>query len=114
MQSHLFISLSLQPEFVPIFNVDNLKIPNNVLSVLRVSALPMVTRVLLLHELVSAANVGPSLPASPPLQANPPCLLSTVQYINNFYASRLSGEEGYWWMQFTAALEFIKTIDDRK
>lgn len=55
------------------------------------------------------ANAGPS-----PLQANPPCLLSTVQYINNFYASRLSGEECYWWMQFTAALEFIKTIDDRK
>uniref|UniRef100_A0A8C4IRT0 GTPase-activating protein and VPS9 domain-containing protein 1 n=1 Tax=Dicentrarchus labrax TaxID=13489 RepID=A0A8C4IRT0_DICLA len=48
------------------------------------------------------------------IRANPPCLLSTVQYINNFYASRLSGEECYWWMQFTAALEFIKTIDDRK
>ncbi|TNM90135.1 hypothetical protein fugu_004369, partial [Takifugu bimaculatus] len=47
------------------------------------------------------------------IRANPPCLLSTVQYINNFYASRLSGEESYWWMQFTAALEFIKTIDDR-
>ncbi|XP_059849881.1 GTPase-activating protein and VPS9 domain-containing protein 1 isoform X6 [Hypanus sabinus] len=48
------------------------------------------------------------------IKANPPCLLSTVQYINNFYASRLSGEESYWWMQFTAAVEFIKTIDDRK
>ncbi|XP_076010181.1 GTPase-activating protein and VPS9 domain-containing protein 1 isoform X7 [Genypterus blacodes] len=48
------------------------------------------------------------------IRANPPCLLSTVQYINNFYASRLSGEECYWWMQFTAAVEFIKTIDDRK
>uniref|UniRef100_H3D9U9 GTPase-activating protein and VPS9 domain-containing protein 1 n=1 Tax=Tetraodon nigroviridis TaxID=99883 RepID=H3D9U9_TETNG len=48
------------------------------------------------------------------IRANPPCLLSTVQYINNFYAGRLSGEESYWWMQFTAALEFIKTIDDRK
>ncbi|XP_064163125.1 GTPase-activating protein and VPS9 domain-containing protein 1-like isoform X1 [Anguilla rostrata] len=47
------------------------------------------------------------------IKANPPCLLSTVQYINNFYASRLSGEECYWWMQFTAAVEFIKTIDDR-
>uniref|UniRef100_A0AAY5EHA1 Ras-GAP domain-containing protein n=1 Tax=Electrophorus electricus TaxID=8005 RepID=A0AAY5EHA1_ELEEL len=47
-------------------------------------------------------------------EANPPCLLSTIQYINNFYASRLSGEECYWWMQFTAAVEFIKTIDDRK
>lgn len=62
-----------------------------------------------------ASNAAPSpTPTSPPLQANPPCLLSTVQYINNFYASRLSGEECYWWMQFTAALEFIKTIDDRK
>ncbi|XP_047237107.1 GTPase-activating protein and VPS9 domain-containing protein 1 isoform X3 [Girardinichthys multiradiatus] len=48
------------------------------------------------------------------IRANPPHLLSTVQYINNFYASRLSGEECYWWMQFTAAVEFIKTIDDRK
>uniref|UniRef100_A0A8C8HT13 GTPase-activating protein and VPS9 domain-containing protein 1 n=1 Tax=Oncorhynchus tshawytscha TaxID=74940 RepID=A0A8C8HT13_ONCTS len=48
------------------------------------------------------------------IKANPPCLLSTIQYINNFYASRLSGEECYWWMQFTAAVEFIKTIDDRK
>ncbi|KAK1155828.1 GTPase-activating protein and VPS9 domain-containing protein 1-like isoform X4 [Acipenser oxyrinchus oxyrinchus] len=48
------------------------------------------------------------------IKANPPCLLSTIQYINNFYASRLGGEESYWWMQFTAAVEFIKTIDDRK
>ncbi|KAG9477891.1 hypothetical protein GDO78_013074 [Eleutherodactylus coqui] len=48
------------------------------------------------------------------IKANPPCLLSTVQYINNFYANRLTGEESYWWMQFTAAVEFIKTIDDRK
>lgn len=47
-------------------------------------------------------------------QANPPCLLSTIQYICNFYASQLSGEECYWWMQFTAAVEFIKTIDERK
>ncbi|KAJ8396624.1 hypothetical protein AAFF_G00016900 [Aldrovandia affinis] len=47
------------------------------------------------------------------IKANPPCLLSTVQYINNFYLSRLRGEELYWWMQFTAAVEFIKTIDDR-
>ncbi|XP_078459628.1 GTPase-activating protein and VPS9 domain-containing protein 1 isoform X2 [Lampetra planeri] len=48
------------------------------------------------------------------IKANPPCMLSTVQYINNFYEKRLSGEEQYWWMQFTAAIEFIKTIDDRK
>uniref|UniRef100_UPI00358F9C0F LOW QUALITY PROTEIN: GTPase-activating protein and VPS9 domain-containing protein 1-like n=1 Tax=Myxine glutinosa TaxID=7769 RepID=UPI00358F9C0F len=48
------------------------------------------------------------------IKANPPCLLSTVQYINAFYEKRLSGEELYWWMQFTAALEFMKTIDERK
>ncbi|KAL8174320.1 UNVERIFIED_CONTAM: GTPase-activating protein and VPS9 domain-containing protein 1 [Gekko kuhli] len=48
------------------------------------------------------------------IKANPPCLLSTVQYISSFYASCLTGEESYWWMQFTAAVEFIKTIDDRK
>ncbi|XP_038601685.1 GTPase-activating protein and VPS9 domain-containing protein 1 isoform X7 [Tachyglossus aculeatus] len=48
------------------------------------------------------------------IKANPPCLLSTVQYISSFYANCLSGEESYWWMQFTAAVEFIKTIDDRK
>ncbi|XP_063792891.1 GTPase-activating protein and VPS9 domain-containing protein 1 isoform X3 [Pseudophryne corroboree] len=48
------------------------------------------------------------------IKANPPFLLSTVQYINNFYSNRLTGEESYWWMQFTAAVEFIKTIDERK
>ncbi|XP_060737427.1 GTPase-activating protein and VPS9 domain-containing protein 1 isoform X5 [Tachysurus vachellii] len=48
------------------------------------------------------------------IKANPPCLLSTIQYISNFYANQLSGEECYWWMQFTAAVEFIKTIDERK
>uniref|UniRef100_A0A8C5QGZ6 GTPase-activating protein and VPS9 domain-containing protein 1 n=1 Tax=Leptobrachium leishanense TaxID=445787 RepID=A0A8C5QGZ6_9ANUR len=48
------------------------------------------------------------------IKANPPCLLSTVQYISSFYMNRLTGEESYWWMQFTAAVEFIKTIDDRK
>uniref|UniRef100_A0A8C6VMF2 GTPase-activating protein and VPS9 domain-containing protein 1 n=1 Tax=Naja naja TaxID=35670 RepID=A0A8C6VMF2_NAJNA len=48
------------------------------------------------------------------IKANPPCLLSTVQYISSFYANSLTGEESYWWMQFTAAVEFIKTIDERK
>ncbi|XP_077987219.1 GTPase-activating protein and VPS9 domain-containing protein 1-like [Glandiceps talaboti] len=48
------------------------------------------------------------------IKANPPSLLSTVQYVNSFYDKRLSGEEQYWWMQFSAAIEFIKTIDDRK
>jgi len=45
------------------------------------------------------------------IQANPPGLLSTVQFVDNFFGSRLSGEDQYWWMQFTAAIEFIKTMD---
>ncbi|XP_057289562.1 GTPase-activating protein and VPS9 domain-containing protein 1-like [Hydractinia symbiolongicarpus] len=44
------------------------------------------------------------------LRANPPNLLSTKQYVNTFYETRLSGEEYYCWMQFCAALEFIKTM----
>ncbi len=45
------------------------------------------------------------------IKANPPGLLSTVQYVDSFYGSRLSGEEQYWWMQFVSAIEFIKTMD---
>jgi len=45
------------------------------------------------------------------IKANPPGLLSTVQFVDNFYGSRLSGEDCYWWMQFVAAIEFIKTMD---
>ncbi|XP_046579277.1 LOW QUALITY PROTEIN: GTPase-activating protein and VPS9 domain-containing protein 1-like [Haliotis rubra] len=45
------------------------------------------------------------------IKANPPCLLSTIQYVNSFYESRLAGEEQYWWMQFSSAVEFIKTMD---
>ncbi len=45
------------------------------------------------------------------LKANPPSLLSTVQYVDSFYGNRLSGEDQYWWMQFVAAVEFIKTMD---
>ncbi|XP_002735447.1 GTPase-activating protein and VPS9 domain-containing protein 1-like [Saccoglossus kowalevskii] len=48
------------------------------------------------------------------IKANPPGLLSTIQYVNSFYEKRLNGEEQYWWMQFSAAVEFIKTIDERK
>ncbi len=33
------------------------------------------------------------------IKANPPALLSTVQYVDSFYGSRLSGEDQYWWMQ---------------
>ncbi|XP_064650384.1 GTPase-activating protein and VPS9 domain-containing protein 1-like isoform X2 [Lineus longissimus] len=45
------------------------------------------------------------------IKANPLCLLSTIQYVNSFYEKRLCGEEQYWWMQFSAAVEFIKTMD---
>ena len=44
------------------------------------------------------------------IKANPPSLLSTVQYVNSFYEKRLQGEEQYWWVQFTSAIEFIKTM----
>ena len=45
------------------------------------------------------------------VKANPANLLSTVQYVESFYGSRLGGEDHYWWMQFVAAIEFIKTMD---
>ena len=54
------------------------------------------------------------------IKANPPSLLSTVQYVNSFYLEgnqlreNSDGEEEYWWMQFCAAIEYIKTLDDRK
>ena len=44
------------------------------------------------------------------LQANPPSLLSTVQYIKYFYEPRASGEASYWWNQFVIAVQFIKTL----
>lgn len=45
------------------------------------------------------------------IKANPPCLLSTIQYVNSFYGNRLQGEEQYWWMQFSSVVEYIKTMD---
>ena len=45
------------------------------------------------------------------IKANPPSLLSTVQFVDNFYRDRLCGEECYWWMQFVGAVEFIKTME---
>jgi len=45
------------------------------------------------------------------IKANPPSLMSTVQYVDNFYQDRLVGEQCYWWMQFVGAVEFIKTMD---
>lgn len=44
------------------------------------------------------------------IKANPPDLLSTIQYIKNFAEVNLKGEESYWWTQFSAAVEFSKTI----
>jgi len=44
------------------------------------------------------------------IRANPPHLLSTKQYINNFIDERLSGEEMYCWTQFSAAVEFVKSL----
>lgn len=45
------------------------------------------------------------------VQANPPHLLSTVQFVNTFYQDRFEGEAAYWWTQFCSAIEFIKTMD---
>ncbi|KAI6198260.1 hypothetical protein M3Y99_01891900 [Aphelenchoides fujianensis] len=44
------------------------------------------------------------------LQANPPALLSNIQYIEGFYARRMPGQEAYWWTQFRAAVEFLKSL----
>ena len=45
------------------------------------------------------------------IKANPPSLLSTIQYIESFYEKHLEGEEAYWWTQFCSVVEFIKTMD---
>lgn len=45
------------------------------------------------------------------IKANPPSLLSTIEYVDAFYGKRISGEYSYWWMQFCAAVKFIKTCD---
>lgn len=47
------------------------------------------------------------------VRANPPHLLSTVQFVETFQrAGRCcQGEAAYWWTQFCAAIEFIKTMD---
>ncbi|XP_060523833.1 GTPase-activating protein and VPS9 domain-containing protein 1 [Cylas formicarius] len=44
------------------------------------------------------------------IKVNPEALLSTIQFVNSFQG-QLSGEEQYWWTQFCAAVEFIKTMD---
>lgn len=46
-------------------------------------------------------------------QANPPYLLSTIQYVNAFIGEEIEGEDQYWWTQFCSAVTFIKTMDYR-
>lgn len=45
------------------------------------------------------------------IKANPPSLLSTVQFIRNFAERQLTGEEAYWWAQYSTAVEFAKTLE---
>ncbi|GAB0092754.1 Receptor-mediated endocytosis protein 6 homolog [Sergentomyia squamirostris] len=45
------------------------------------------------------------------IKANPPYLLSTVQYVNCFIGDKLEGEDQYWWTQFCSAITYIKTLD---
>jgi hypothetical protein len=46
-------------------------------------------------------------------QANPPFLMSTINYVECFIGMKLSGEELYWWTQFSSAIQFIKTMIER-
>lgn len=46
------------------------------------------------------------------IKANPKWLLSNIQFVNTFLGeSRMRGAHLYWWTQFVAAVEFIKTMD---
>lgn len=44
------------------------------------------------------------------IKANPPALLSNIQYVTGFYGKRMQGSEEYWWTQFISAVEFIKQL----
>uniref|UniRef100_A0A914GXG6 Receptor-mediated endocytosis protein 6 n=1 Tax=Globodera rostochiensis TaxID=31243 RepID=A0A914GXG6_GLORO len=44
------------------------------------------------------------------IKANPPALLSNLQFIEGFYGKRMQGSEAYWWTQVTSAVEFLKTL----
>lgn len=44
------------------------------------------------------------------IKANPPSLLSMIQYVET-YVQTGSGEDSFYWMQFTAACKFIQTIE---
>ncbi|KAF6211715.1 hypothetical protein GE061_012229 [Apolygus lucorum] len=45
------------------------------------------------------------------IMANPPSLMSTIEYVTSFFGNSLEGEEQYYWTQFCSAVEFIKTMD---
>ncbi|XP_013104598.1 receptor-mediated endocytosis protein 6 homolog [Stomoxys calcitrans] len=45
------------------------------------------------------------------IMANPPYLLSTVEYISCFIGSKLDGEEHFHWTLFDSVVKFIKTMD---
>ncbi|KAK9710372.1 Vacuolar sorting protein 9 (VPS9) domain [Popillia japonica] len=45
------------------------------------------------------------------IRVNPQALLSTIQYVNSFYSSQITGEDEYWWTQFCSAVEYTKTMD---
>ncbi|CAD5229377.1 unnamed protein product [Bursaphelenchus okinawaensis] len=68
-----------------------------------------------LIRLASGRNVASADDITPVLvfvllQANPPALLSNIQYISSYYGNRIEGEEAYWWTQFTSAVEFLKQL----
>lgn len=61
------------------------------------------------HSTVSADDILPVL-VFIIIKANPPALLSNLQFIDGFYARRMQGSEAYWWVQFNSAVEFLKTL----
>ncbi|CAB4056670.1 GTPase-activating protein and VPS9 domain-containing protein 1 [Lepeophtheirus salmonis] len=44
------------------------------------------------------------------IKANPPSLLSTVQYVENFYGERLCGEDEYWWQSNGHKMRIFVTV----
>lgn len=58
-----------------------------------------------------SASVMSNTSAFCSLQANPPYLLSTVEYITCFIGEKLDGEEQFHWTLFGSVVKFIKTMD---
>lgn len=95
-----------------IFMINAYKTPKDKLAcVLRCSSTIMNLLSLASEKSVPAADDFMPVLIYVLIKANPPNLMSTVQYVNSFYENRLQGEEQYWWMQFSSAIEFIKTMD---